>query len=46
MVDGEVAEKKIIVRDKLFKKSNKSKLHIDEAINKIAPYEVQKNNRT
>ena len=39
--DGEVAEK-INVRDKLFKKFKKSKLHIDKEINKIARYEVQK----
>ena len=30
------------VRDKLFKKFRKSKLHIDKAIYKIARYEVQK----
>ena len=39
--DGEVAEK-ISVRDKLFKKFKKSKLHIDKEIYKIAQYEVQK----
>ena len=39
--DGEVAEK-ISVRDKLFKKFKKSKLHIDKEIYKIARYEVQK----
>ena len=39
--DGEVAEK-ISVRDKLFKKLKKSKLHIDKEIYKIARYEVQK----
>ena len=39
--DGEVAEK-ISVHDKLFKKFEKSKLHIDEEIYKIARYEVQK----
>ena len=39
--DGEVAEK-INVRDKLFKKFKKPKLHIDKEINKIARYEVQK----
>ena len=39
--DGEVAEK-ISVRDKLFKKSKKSKLHIDKEIYKIARCEVQK----
>ena len=41
LFDGEVAEK-INVRDKLFKKFKKSKLHIDKEINKIARYEVQK----
>ena len=40
-LDGEVAEK-ISVRDKLFKKFKKSKLHIDKEIYKIARYEVQK----
>ena len=39
--DGEVAEK-ISVRDKLFKKFKKLKLHIDKEIYKIAQYEVQK----
>ena len=39
--DGEVAEK-ISVRDKLFKKFKKSKLHIHKAIYKIARYEVEK----
>ena len=39
--DGEVAEK-ISVRDKLFKKFKKSKLHIDKEIYKIARYKVQK----
>ena len=39
--DGEVAEKRS-VRDKLFKKFKKSKLHIDKEIYKIAQYEVQK----
>ena len=39
--DGEVAEN-ISVRDKLFKKFKKSKLHIDKEIYKIARYEVQK----
>ena len=39
--NGEVAEK-ISVRDKLFKKLKKSKLHIDKEIYKIARYEVQK----
>ena len=38
--DGEVAEK-IIVCDKLFKKSKKSKLHIDKEIYKIARYECK-----
>ena len=40
-LDGELAEK-ISVRDKLFKKFKKSKLHIDKEIYKIARYEVQK----
>ena len=35
-------QKKISVRDKLFKKFKKSKLHIDKEIYKIARYEVQK----
>ena len=39
--DGEVAEK-ISAHDKLFKKFEKSKLHIDKEIYKIARYEVQK----
>ena len=39
--DGEVAEN-VSVRDKLFKKFKKSKLHIDKEIYKIARYEVQK----
>ena len=39
--DGEVAEK-ISVRNKLFKKFKRSKLHIDKEIYKIARYEVQK----
>ena len=39
--DGEVAEK-ISVRDKLFKKLKKSKLHADKEIYKIVRYEVQK----
>ena len=39
--DGEVSEK-TSVRDKLFKKIKKSKLHIDREIYKIARYEVQK----
>ena len=39
--DCEIAEK-ISVRDKLFKKFKKSKLHIDKEIYKIARYEVQK----
>ena len=39
--DGEFAEK-ISVRDKLFKKFKKSKLHIDKEIYKIARCEVQK----
>ena len=39
--DGEVAEK-ISVRDKLFKKFKKPKLHIDKEIYKIARCEVQK----
>ena len=39
--DVEVAEK-ISVRDKLFKKFKKSKLHIDKEMYKIARYEVQK----
>ena len=39
--EGEVVEK-ISVRDKLFKKFKKSKLHIDKEIYKIARYEVQK----
>ena len=39
--DVEFAEKRS-VRDKLFKKFKKSKLHIDKEIYKIARYEVQK----
>ena len=39
--DGEVAEK-VSVRDKLFKKFKKSKLHIGKEIYKIARYEVQR----
>ena len=39
--DSEVAGK-ISVRDKLFKKFKKSKLHIDKEIYKTARYEVQK----
>ena len=39
MVHGEVAEK-ISVRDKLFKKFKKLKLHIDKEIYNIARYEV------
>ena len=38
--DGEVAEK-VSVRDKLFKKFKKSKLHIHKEIYKTARYEVQ-----
>ena len=38
--DGEVAEK-VNVRDKLFKKFKKAKLHIDQEIYKTARYEVQ-----
>ena len=39
--DGEVSEK-ISVRNKLFTKFKKSKLHIDKEIYKTARYEVQK----
>ena len=38
--DGEVAEK-VSVRDKLFKKFKKSKLHIHKEIYKTTRYEVQ-----